>query len=109
MREQVSHSHTVEITGKILLLYFFHLYISKQQRERQNVLEGMIEGIARIYSALNFFMHAIFTHFVPFQMFAIRQVSKELVSYLYRPRVGQPSQRLFCNIIIYNTAVKITK
>jgi len=46
-----------------------------------------MESIARIYSALNFFMHAIFIHFVPFQIFTIRQVSKEFISYHYRPHV----------------------
>jgi len=32
-------------------------------------------------------MHAVFIHFVPFQILAIRQVSKEFISYLYRPQV----------------------
>jgi hypothetical protein len=69
----------------------------------------MMGGIAPNYSALNFFMDAIFIHFVHFQIFAIRQVSKESISYNYRPQVRQHSQHLFCNIVIYNTTIKITK
>jgi hypothetical protein len=57
VRDHISHPYNT--TGKIIVLYIFG-----QQTGRKKFLDQMVRDNPQVYSALNFFMSAIFISFI---------------------------------------------